>query len=507
MIKQENTFINANNNKYFAISSVNMPRKYTASLLFIFLTGFCCTQAAFSQEKEYVQLAYRSNHPKIFVDVFALPGNNDGHLKLTTIFQLSYKSLSFKKVSGSANKMELYGPVALSLQVFKSSKDRFKEQKSAPSKRSQRYSKRRKGSRHHKPDVEGLQSVGHTTWKDTAYAANYKQTQSSDRSINGSMQMTVQPGYYTYLLKMEKNSASKRYPYPTRTVHVSSYNKQKTGDIFLVKEVDNMHHPTHLTLINMGKSVPYSKDFYAFIHLPRFSTGHTYSLKIDQVQHSEKDTTQNIFKQDISDEQILQHIRPQLRSNADSISLALQKGANGYTYVLVKIPNHTFPNASYQLTLTDNKTSKIAARGSFQSYWRDMPTSLLNLDVAIKMLKYIVPKDTVKKLNSGSAQQRKHKLNQFWEAQDPTPGTQYNELEATYYARIDSAYNKFTSNSTLGFNSDRGQIYIKYGPPKQKKRIFPTNGPSRIIWTYPSRKFIFKATSGFGDYKLMDNSK
>jgi GWxTD domain-containing protein len=482
-----------------------MSKKYTASFLLVLLAGFCCTQTAFSQGREYVQLAYRSSHPKLFVTEFALPGNNEGQLKLTTTFQLSYKSLSFRKVNRGVDTSKFYSPVSLSLEVFKSSENKFKQQKSSSSKRSRRYSKER--SRHHKPDVEGLQSVGHTTWKDTAYAANYKQTQSPDRTINGSMQMTVQPGYYTYLLKVEKNSASKRYPYPARTVHISSYNKQKTGNIFLLKEADNMHHPAHLTLINMGRSVPFSKDFYAFIHLPEYSTGHTYSLKIDQIQHSEKDTTHGIFKQDIATDQILQHIRPQLRSNADSISLALQKESNGYTYALVKIPNHTFPNASYRLTVTDNKTSEAAARGSFQSYWRNMPTSLLNLDVAIKMLKYIIPEDTVKKMNSGSMQQRKHKFSQFWETKDPTPDTQYNELQATYYARIDSAYDKFTSNSTLGFNSDQGQIYIKYGPPKHKKRIFPTSGPSRIIWTYPSRKFVFEATSNFGDYKLVNSSK
>jgi GWxTD domain-containing protein len=483
-----------------------MHKKYIALFLFTLLAGFCCTQAAFSQGREYVQLAYRSNHPKLFVSEFALPGGPGDQLKLITAFQLSYKSLTFKKVKGNTAKKEFYAPVSLSLQVFKSSKDRFKKNSSS-SKRSRRYSKHGSRSRHHKPDVEGLQSIGHTTWRDTAYAAGYKQTQSSDRTINGSMQLTVQPGYYTYLLKVETNSASRRYPYPARTVHVSPYNKQKKGSIFLVKDVDNTKHPDHLTLINMGQSVPYSKDFYAFIHLPEFSAGHAYSLKISRVQHSKEDTTNSIFKQEITDDQILQHIRPQLRSNRDSISLALQEVANGYTYALVKIPNHTFPNAFYRLTVKDNKTSDIAARGSFQSYWRNMPTSLLNLDVAVKMLKYIVPKDTVKKINSGSVQQRKYKFTQFWKAKDPTPDTQYNELEAIYYARIDSAYNKFTSNSTLGFNSDRGQIYIKFGPPHHKERTFPSSGPSRITWTYPSRKFIFEATSAFGDYKLVKSNK
>ncbi|NIT58652.1 MAG: GWxTD domain-containing protein, partial [Aliifodinibius sp.] len=79
------------------------------------------------------------------------------------------------------------------------------------------------------------------------------------------------------------------------------------------------------------------------------------------------------------------------------------------------------------------------------------------------------------------------------------------ELMAEYYRRIDHAYKKFTTENTIGFNSDRGEIYIKYGPPNDINRKFPKNGATTEIWTYPDRIFVFKATTGFGDFKLISN--
>ncbi len=136
-----------------------------------------------------------------------------------------------------------------------------------------------------------------------------------------------------------------------------------------------------------------------------------------------------------------------------------------------------------------------------------MPASLLNLDVAINMMQYIAPKDTIKSINSGSFRQREKKFKAFWKAKDPTPKTPFNELEAEYYARIDSAYDKFTTQKTPGFKTARGKVYILYGPPHQKQRTYPTDGPTTIIWRYPSRKFVFQATSRLGDFKLVEKDQ
>nr|WP_240894623.1 GWxTD domain-containing protein [Fodinibius halophilus] len=123
------------------------------------------------------------------------------------------------------------------------------------------------------------------------------------------------------------------------------------------------------------------------------------------------------------------------------------------------------------------------------------------------MLHYIVDDKTLDRLSSGSNEEREQKFREFWEKRDPTPETDYNELMAEYYRRIDYAYDKFSTQNKLGHKSDRGNVYIKFGPPKNTKRKFPTNGPTTEIWTYPSTKFVFQATTGFGDFKLVSKEK
>ncbi|MDX1586711.1 MAG: GWxTD domain-containing protein, partial [Balneolaceae bacterium] len=163
----------------------------------------------------------------------------------------------------------------------------------------------------------------------------------------------------------------------------------------------------------------------------------------------------------------------------------------------------TFPNSIYRLTVTRDGQARPVARTVFHSLWIEMPTSLLNLDVAIDMLKFIVSKEEIKRIKSGSQAVREQKFREFWESKDPTPKTEYNELMAEYYRRIDYAYEHFTTINTIGYESDQGEIYIKYGPPKNIERKFPTGEPAVEIWTYENRQFVFRATSGFGDFRLV----
>ena len=96
----------------------------------------------------------------------------------------------------------------------------------------------------------------------------------------------------------------------------------------------------------------------------------------------------------------------------------------------------------------------------------------------------------------------------FWDSKDPIQATAKNELMNEYYSRIDFAFDQFsTASQPEGYDSDQGQIYIKIGPPKEIIRSFPAN--SRVIeeWIYPNRTFVFTASSGFGDFILVNANK
>ena len=52
----------------------------------------------------------------------------------------------------------------------------------------------------------------------------------------------------------------------------------------------------------------------------------------------------------------------------------------------------------------------------------------------------------------------------FWSRRDPTPGTQQNEFKEEHYRRIAYSNWHFAAGNR-GWKTDRGQIYIVYGPP------------------------------------------
>src|SRR5215475_13604448 len=52
----------------------------------------------------------------------------------------------------------------------------------------------------------------------------------------------------------------------------------------------------------------------------------------------------------------------------------------------------------------------------------------------------------------------------FWERRDPTPGTVENEYKDEHYRRVAIANERYTE-ATIGWRTDRGKIYIRFGQP------------------------------------------
>jgi GWxTD domain-containing protein len=59
-------------------------------------------------------------------------------------------------------------------------------------------------------------------------------------------------------------------------------------------------------------------------------------------------------------------------------------------------------------------------------------------------------------------------IQQFWQRRDPTPGTPENEFKDEHYRRIAYANLHFpTATGGAGWKTDRGRIYIRFGPPDE----------------------------------------
>jgi GWxTD domain-containing protein len=149
---------------------------------------------------------------------------------------------------------------------------------------------------------------------------------------------------------------------------------------------------------------------------------------------------------------------------------------------------------------------KLSAKQKFilNVVWIGKPISLSDPEEAIKFLEIIETKDVVSDVLSGSGTDTEN-LNNYWHRLDPTPETEFNELMSEFYTRVDYCEMNFKSLSgNGGAKSDRGRIYIKYGPPDLIGR--DTDSQDKVVesWTYKksNRKFVFIDQDGTGKFTL-----
>ena len=101
-------------------------------------------------------------------------------------------------------------------------------------------------------------------------------------------------------------------------------------------------------------------------------------------------------------------------------------------------------------------------------------------------------------------------VEQFWERRNPTPGAAENLFREEHYRRIAYANEHFAC-SVPGWRTDRGHMYLAWGPPDEIES-HPTpsgNSPAFEIWTYRRVKGVgdnvsltFVDQTGKRDYRL-----
>src|SRR5436190_5957391 len=111
-------------------------------------------------------------------------------------------------------------------------------------------------------------------------------------------------------------------------------------------------------------------------------------------------------------------------------------------------------------------------------------------------------KTTWKRL--ATAEERDQFIEQFWLRRDPSPDTPENEYKEEHYRRIAYA-NEHYASGIPGWKTDRGRIYISFGPPDENEshpsggsyeRPIEEGGGSTS--TYPFEKWRYRYLEGIG---------
>jgi GWxTD domain-containing protein len=157
-------------------------------------------------------------------------------------------------------------------------------------------------------------------------------------------------------------------------------------------------------------------------------------------------------------------------------------------------PFEVMPAHTERLTFLEPEPA--AAQGPALQYYADL--SVAQVDSVISVMETFLTPAQLQLVSTLNETGKKQFLNRFLESADPNPETPDNEFKQAVEQRLAYANQFFTSSQNPGFKTDRGRIYMLYGPPTERidKPVEATVGPY-VIWTYSS----VGETFAFGDFR------
>ncbi|HMB40335.1 MAG TPA: GWxTD domain-containing protein [Balneolaceae bacterium] len=434
-------------------------------------------------ETTYQSLLQRADQPAAYIDHILLPGEDD-ESQIFVTFRLDYDFIPFLKsrpnMKPPTPEAQYFAPVRMGVEIFEGDAPRSGRKSS-----------------------DAL-SVFRENWQDTVWVDTFEQTKSRYDYTQGYVSTTLEPGEYHYELQLSRAGSVREQSSNRRNFSLPNFSDTDSTSFILLDHFDISDEKFSGTLLNYGNEVLYGQDYSLLFKVPDSEDSFTLSLQQLSVGSENRDTvlTKKLTEQDF----IFVDSFDLNSSETTDLTLNGTISQNGHRFAVVNIPNQNFENASYRIVLHEDGKEKPVDTRRVNSQWLDMPVSLYNLDIAIEMMKFIVDESQLNRLRSGSTAEKEKKFREFWNQRDPSPNTEFNELMAEYYNRIDYAYKNFSSLQTPGFETDQGRAYILYGPPENIERRLPADAPTREVWEYNNRTLIFEATTGFGDFRLISQS-
>lgn len=96
-------------------------------------------------------------------------------------------------------------------------------------------------------------------------------------------------------------------------------------------------------------------------------------------------------------------------------------------------------------------------------------------------------------------------IEKFWARRNPDPSSNENEFKTEYYDRIHKADAAFIGEGVAGWLTDRGSIYILYGPPTRRDTspaLSGNLGRCSEVWYYGDFPVVFVDQSCLGSFRL-----
>lgn len=425
-------------------------------------------------ENEYLDLLSKKDPAQLYFEYYILPGGEMDTLLVP--FRIENDFLTFRETTKN-NNPQYNASITLFLDLLQHPKEKIKNQD---------------------------RLIATTSWNGSKVEYDYENTQSRKFSLQGYMKLPISNEEYDLVLRIKDDLVDRELS--SRRISIDNRDKNQIFG-YIIEEITSTKGT--LPLLNMGEYALYGENFnYTFL-IPITINTDKLNIEVTEVTVTKKDTLDKklMFERAFQDDEIQTHRRLSIDySFQDPVLTTIPDSS--YTLITSLIPNRNFPNSYYRIALINTADSTRIYDNVVRSYWRDIPTSLLSLNVSVEFLSMLDGDETVKNIKSMSSTSNKiNAFQSFWKKRDPSPDTDFNELMAEYYSRIDEAFAKFSDPREFGITSDRGKIYILFGPPDNVMRSFPKKNSVIEVWEYPNRSFKFMSNAGFNTFKLVPDNK
>jgi len=95
----------------------------------------------------------------------------------------------------------------------------------------------------------------------------------------------------------------------------------------------------------------------------------------------------------------------------------------------------------------------------------------------LSKVNYIITKEERKIFLELPDEEKESFREEFWKRRDPDPSTEENEFKIEYFNRIERANELFHGEGRPGWMTDRGRIFVLFGPPSDRMTYPMGTGP------------------------------
>ena len=124
----------------------------------------------------------------------------------------------------------------------------------------------------------------------------------------------------------------------------------------------------------------------------------------------------------------------------------------------------------------------------------------------LSLVSYIITPTERKEFMALPDSKRDEFIERFWKSRDPDPATEENEFKDEYMGRVATADRQFLGEGRPGWLTDRGRIYVLFGPPTRRAPASSAAGPGsrcQETWYYGEFPVVFIDRACAGTFRLV----